>query len=1101
MIFLEKSLRNELTRTVLAARRLAEDAASKALHALGVEEPDAPGHLDNFGRLLRIRLRVQARQLGDQETRQKNGYQEIWHLTEKIAYDHWHRLLFARFLAENNLLISPEHGVGVSLFDCEELAPALGLRDGWDVAANFAARMLPQIFRSDDPAGNLIFAPEDRVALRKLVIDLPRDIFLADDALGWVYQFWQAQRKEEINKSGDKIGADEIAPVTQLFTEDYMVLFLLHNTLGAWHAAKVLAAMPAEDLKLIDEAGLRQVCALPGANWEYLRFVKDEDTGCWRPAAGNFASWPKIAKELRLLDPCMGSGHFVSAELSILVAMRVAEEGLSVADAVEAVLSKNLFGLEIDPRCTQIAAFNLALAAWKLIGQHQKLPQLNLACCGLGINTRKDDWLNLAREDGRLSGGMEQLYDLFQKAPDLGSLINPRNIGDLLVAEFHELQPLLEQALVREETKRDDTLTEMGVTARGLAHAAEILASQFTLIATNVPYLGRGKQDDGLKDFCKRYHPVAKADLATCFVERCLAFCAAGGTAALVTPQNWLFQGSYSALRKKLLAEVRLNFLAKLGSNAFQDMNWWAAVTLLSIYSNQKPSQQDMIAAIDVGERKDQQAKIKLLAGKSLGLVNQSAQMKNMNSVITFENSEGVRMLMDIAKSTEGLSTGDADRFLRAFWEIPSVAGQWEFFHSTTDETLLYGGMVEIIFWEGGEGDLSRSSQARIQGHTAWGKRGVLLSRMNRLKCTLYCGDLYDKMAVVIIPNSESNLAALWAFCCAEDYHDAVRSVSQNVAVATSTMAQVPFDLAYWQKVAAEKYPDGLPKPHSDDPTQWLFNGHPKSSIRPLQVAVARLLGYRWPRQTGSSFPDCPEIRLDGLENSADEDGIVCLNSIAGEQPAAERVRALLAAAFDWEWSAAKQAELLAKAGYAGTTLEDWLRNGFFEQHCQMFHQRPFIWQIWDGLRDGFSALVNYHKLDRPTLGKLTYTYLGDWIARQKAAVIAGEEGSDAKFAAAQELKASLEKILEGESPYDIFVRWKPLEKQPIGWDPGLNDGLRLNIRPFVEAGILRRTPKINWNKDRGKDVNVAPWFKVFKGDRINDHHVMLAEKRKARGV
>lgn len=94
----------------------------------------------------------------------------------------------------------------------------------------------------------------------------------------------------------------------------------------------------------------------------------------------------------------------------------------------------------------------------------------------------------------------------------------------------------------------------------------------------------------------------------------------------------------------------------------------------------------------------------------------------------------------------------------------------------------------------------------------------------------------------------------------------------------------------------------------------------------------------------------------------------------------------------------------------------------------------------------------NYHKLDRRALEKLTYVYLGDWITRQKAAVPAGEEGSDAKFAAAQELKAALENILEGESPYDIFVRWKPLEKQPIGWDPDLNDGVHLNIRPFMLA-------------------------------------------------
>jgi hypothetical protein len=311
----------------------------------------------------------------------------------------------------------------------------------------------------------------------------------------------------------------------------------------------------------------------------------------------------------------------------------------------------------------------------------------------------------------------------------------------------------------------------------------------------------------------------------------------------------------------------------------------------------------------------------------------------------------------------------------------------------------------------------------------------------------------------------------------------------------------------YWQKGAAEKYPNGLPKPFSSDPTQWLFNGHPRGSDHPLQVAVARLLGYQWPRQTGSSFPDCPALDPDGLEPFADADGIVCISAIKGEASAAERLRALLAAAYGSDWSAAKQAELLAQVDYAGSTVEEWLRNGFFEQHCGLFHHRPFIWHIWDGRKDGFSALLNYHQLTKANLEKLAYTYLGDWISRQHAAVKAGEAGSDARLQAAKQLQGELAKILEGEPPYDIFLRWKPIEKQPIGWESDLNDGARLNIRPFMSAkdvgkkgaGILRAKPNINWNKDRGADVESAPWFNVFKGERINDHHLSLQEKRTAR--
>ena len=132
---------------------------------------------------------------------------------------------------------------------------------------------------------------------------------------------------------------------------------------------------------------------------------------------------------------------------------------------------------------------------------------------------------------------------------------------------------------------------------------------------------------------------------------------------------------------------------------------------------------------------------------------------------------------------------------------------------------------------------------------------------------------------------------------------------------------------------------------------------------------------------------------------------------------------------------------------------------------------------------------------------------MGDWIKRQKDDISSRVDGAQDRLAAAETLKKRLELILAGEAPYDIFVRWKPIEKQPIGWEPDINDGVRLNIRPFLSvldirkkgAGVLREKPKIDWKKDRGKDVESAPWYRLFKGDRINDHHLSLDEKRAAR--
>jgi hypothetical protein len=352
------------------------------------------------------------------------------------------------------------------------------------------------------------------------------------------------------------------------------------------------------------------------------------------------------------------------------------------------------------------------------------------------------------------------------------------------------------------------------------------------------------------------------------------------------------------------------------------------------------------------------------------------------------------------------------------------------------------------------------------------------------------------------------------AFIESSAFAGAVRRLDQSLKVTNQTLLKVPFDLDHWTRVAAERYPDGLPKPYSPDPTQWLFHGHPADSTAPLQVAVARLLGYRWPAESDRTMELSDEARAwvarsAALLPFADKDGIVCLPPVRGELAAADRLTALLAAAYGDAWRASKLDELLAAAGWAGKSLDAWLRDRFFADHCKLFHHRPFVWHVWDGLPDGFAALVNYHKLDGKTLETLIYTYVGDWIRRQRRDAAAGVDGAQGRLAAAETLQQRLALILHGEAPYDIFVRWKPLDQQPIGWDPDLNDGVRLNIRPWLSvpavgkkgAGVLRDKPNIKWEKDRGKDVESAPWFAVFGGERINDWHLTVGEKMRARGI
>jgi len=1123
--YLKRSLRNKLEKAVKDARDIAENAARTTLEQIGVGEPTAYPHLTEADRKLRRKLRAHGRQLGN--GRNAIGKQDLDRLIEEVAYEHWHRMLFARFLAENNLLMypDPDDPVAVTLEECEDLATDEDVQNGWELAARFAARMLPQIFRPDSSVFQLELPPEHQQKLERLLADLSQEVFTASDSLGWVYQFWQAKKKDETNISEVKIGARELPAVTQLFTEAYMVSFLLDNTLGAWFAARRLKMSDFENAKTEDE--LRSKAAIPGAPLEYLRFFKQDD-GTWTPAAGSFEGWPDNLSEFKMLDPCCGSGHFLVAALLMLVPMHMELAGLSIQEAVNMALRDNLHGLEIDRRCTEIAAFNLALASWRLAG-YRPLPTPHIACTGLAIGGTREQWMSIL-EGKKLTTNLRfffgQLYDLFSKAPTLGSLINPhRFLGSGLLDEkgMADLHRALSFAMT-EESKSVVDQYEMGITAHGLTKAAELLARRYTLVATNVPYLGRGKQDEVLKDHLETYYPLGKADLATACVLRCLEFCTKGGATALVTPQNWLFLTTYKKLRQMLLENRSWNSVARLGPKGFQTPMWDFNIQL-GIITAAPPTKDHLMTGIDVTAAKKPDKKAAMLRGEEpaeVVILPQEMQLRNPDLAITFEHITG-ELLARYAFSTQGLKTGDDGRWRRYFWEVHKNKQRWRYLQSTVDQTRFYGGRESIIDWENGGVEM-----ARLQGMQAWRKSGIAVKLIGSIPAMIYTGEIFDSNISPITPIDSSMLTALWCFCETGEFAKSVRKINQKLNIAEGSIVKVPFDLARWQKIAAKKYPDGLPEPESNDPTQWLFHGWSEHSIVPLQVAVARLIGYRWPSELDEKMRLSKSMRelvkrCNTLSSLVDEDGIVCIPPVRGEDSAADRLLILLAKAYGEKWKTDILHAMLKEVDFEGKTLEKWLRDGFFAQHCAVFRKRPFIWQIWDGLNDGFSVLVNYHKLDHKNLETLIYTYLGDWISRQKGDIESGVDGAQERLAAAETLKHHLELILHGEAPYDIFVRWKPIEQQSMGWQPDLNDGVRINIRPFLTvpdvkakgAGVLRVKPKIKWGKDRGKEpkrpINSYPWFwgwdgKVdftggpkFTGERFNDCHYSLNFKRLAR--
>lgn len=927
--------------------------------------------------------------------------------------------------------------------------------------------MLPGIFLQDDPILEMRLPVETREELEALLERLPAHVVRSEDALGWVYQYWQAKRKDEVNKSERKIGGADLAPVTQLFTEDYMVRFLLENSLGAWWARR------HPDSPLL-------------ATWEFLRRHEDGS-----PAVGGFEGWPERVSEVTVMDPCCGSGHFLVAAFGMLWRMRAEEEGLDPVAAQDAVLRDNLFGLELDPRCTQIAVFALCLEAWKA-GGFRVLPLPNVACCGIPARAPLSDWLALAGGDPWVEATLSRLHNVFAHADTLGSLIDPVRAAEqagLDSVDWHMVAPLVDQALSQERGPQsaDPAAAVFGEAAAGIARAADLLAGEYSLVVTNPPFLGRNRQSGLMAEYLAAEYPDSSMDLAFTIYDRWRSR-TRDSARAVVLPHTWLFLGATRRFRETVLTRESIALLARLGAGAFSSISGEVVQVSLHVSSTSEPS---IITQIDASTAAGISGKCgHLKEGKAVG--TDAAEYLRIPDVrLTFGTPSSLPLLSDIADAFAGIQTGDGPRFIRSHWELPRFGDRWERIQGSSDGAGPWRGRENVLRWDEGQGALHDFVQEKLGGSTgAWirglhlkGTAGVAVNVVG-LRSSIYAGDLYDCNIAVVSPRNPDHLAALFTYISSDEYRAAVQLIDAKPIKTNRTLVKVPFDLGRWQAAARDQFPAGLPLPNLDDPTQWLFTGAVERSRHPLQVAVARLVGHKWPDQ-----------KADDLDALADTDGLVCLPALGGEATAEERLRELLAAAYGSSWSPKALDALLVDAGgkLGAGGLGKWLRDGFFKDHCKVFANRPFIWQIWDGRPDGFSVLVNYHKLDRRLLERLTYDYLGSWwTGRLNDEVRQQLPGAEGRLVAAEQLKAKLELILEGEPPYDIYVRWKSLAEQPLGWAPDLDDGVRLNIRPFMTAGVLRTKPNIKWEKDRGKNPDGS--------ERLNDLHYTLAQKRAARG-
>jgi hypothetical protein len=467
------------------------------------------------------------------------------------------------------------------------------------------------------------------------------EVFTAADALGWTYQYWNTEEKERVfekirTKKGSKIEGADIIPATCIYTEPYMVKFLVQNSLGA-----IWMGMHTES-RLVE-------------NWEY--YVRNAD----RAPVSN-----KPVADITLLDPACGSGHFLVETFDLFYAMYV-EEGRLTEPALicTSILERNLYGIDIDERAVQIAALALVMKA------KEKAPdfaprRVNLVATNIRLPAGKEyleTFLRKHPEDAPLKPALLTIFEGLAHADELGSLLQIeepvdrelRHLRDQQLAREHKFGartlfgPRKDQewstwkhelvGRLREHFRADVQDGDLAAAFFGEAATkglslVDLLTRRYDVVAANPPYMGSKNMGASAKRYIDRHLEAGKRDLYAAFILRCRELVADGGRTAMVTQQSWMFLNSYTNLRAisaekqrksprtfgGLLRETAIELLAHLGRYAFSEIGNAAVAPAMFIFRKGEPASHHRIWAcrLSAPRPSDQQAWLLRAAAEGL---------------------------------------------------------------------------------------------------------------------------------------------------------------------------------------------------------------------------------------------------------------------------------------------------------------------------------------------------------------------------------------------------------------------------------------------------------------------------------------------------
>lgn len=642
------------------------------------------------------------------------------YIVEEVAYTWFNRMIAIRFMEVNGYLpirvLSSESGkhepdIVTTPFDAgleftgEESGRIYELRDNNRLEelfrmlfireCNHLHDILPELFEATNDYSELLlslsYTDKDGVVFH-LVNDISEDDFNIEkegqvEIIGWMYQYYNTEPKDKVFaalKKNVKITKENIPAATQLFTPHWIVRYMVENSLGRlW-----IEGHPDDDLRQC---------------WEYYLDEAEQEPQVQAQLEEIRAGCREISPEdIRIIDPCMGSGHILVYAFDVLMQIYSAQ-GYSERDAAKLIVEKNLWGLDIDRRAYQLAYFAVMM----------KARQYNRRILTSGIKPNLfviDDNRALTPEiieyiadgDSKIAADLRSISNDLTNAREYGSIINvqPVDFSGLIerigvIAQSDELN------LIAMENKRIACEKILP-----LVNQAQALSQKYDVVCTNPPYMGGSGMNSVLSEYVKRCYSEAKSDLFAAIIIKCLEFTKQNGYSSLVTMQSWMFLSSFEEMRTKLLTLNTLTTLMHM-ENMVMGIAFGTAVSVFR--KGAVKGYKGTYNQIKLADIENAKPKSFPVAGNRFAQVSSDNFSKIPGMPVAYWVSEKFadvfknEKLYKYSISPSQNVTGNNDRFVRKFWELSNVKvggrDEWIFYAKGGGFRKWWGNLLDIVNW------------------------------------------------------------------------------------------------------------------------------------------------------------------------------------------------------------------------------------------------------------------------------------------------------------------------------------------------------------------------------------------------------------------